>query len=205
MKEIIVKYNIKFIEKVTNSSKKYYNQEIKISDNCTLSELLENLEKKYAPGMGYTFLITNLNQILWGKYNFKMLDDDRNELDYYKMKLRKLNMYNNVTENKLQIEIISGIGGEVGRIKKIVFFFHMNEKDIHRNTPHIHCKHAGEEIRVNLNTLQIMDKREFKSKSNTKLALKAIKCNQEGLLKYWNDVVINGEKGVKYKMRMVLE
>ncbi len=205
MKEIIVKYNIKFIEKVTNSSKKYYNQEIKISDNCTLSELLEILEKKYAPGMGYTFLITNLNQILWGKYNFKMLDDDRNELDYYKMKLRKLNMYNNVTENKLQIEIISGIGGEVGRIKKIVFFFHMNEKDIHRNTPHIHCKHAGEEIRVNLNTLQIMDKREFKSKSNTKLALKAIKCNQEGLLKYWNDVVINGEKGVKYKMRMVLE
>lgn len=205
MKEIIVKYNIKFIEKVTNSSKKYYNQEIKISDNCTLSELLEILEKKYAPGMGYTFLITNLNQILWGKYNFKMLDDDRNELDYYKMKLRKLNMYNNVTENKLQIEIIRGIGGEVGRIKKIVFFFHMNEKDIHRNTPHIHCKHAGEEIRVNLNTLQIMDKREFKSKSNTKLALKAIKCNQEGLLKYWNDVVINGEKGVKYKMRMVLE
>lgn len=205
MKEIIVKYNIKFIEKVTNSSKKYYNQEIKISDNCTLSELLEILEKKYALGMGYTFLITNLNQILWGKYNFKMLDDDRNELDYYKMKLRKLNMYNNVTENKLQIEIISGIGGEVGRIKKIVFFFHMNEKDIHRNTPHIHCKHAGEEIRVNLNTLQIMDKREFKSKSNTKLALKAIKCNQEGLLKYWNDVVINGEKGVKYKMRMVLE
>lgn len=205
MKEIIVKYNIKFIEKVANSSKKYYNQEIKISDNCTLSELLEILEKKYAPGMGYTFLITNLNQILWGKYNFKMLDDDRNELDYYKMKLRKLNMYNNVTENKLQIEIISGIGGEVGRIKKIVFFFHMNEKDIHRNTPHIHCKHAGEEIRVNLNTLQIMDKREFKSKSNTKLALKAIKCNQEGLLKYWNDVVINGEKGVKYKMRMVLE
>ena len=155
--------------------------------------------------MGYTFLITNLNQILWGKYNFKMLDDDRNELDYYKMKLRKLNMYNNATENKLQIKIISGIGGEVGRIKKIVFFFHMNEKDIHRNTPHIHCKHAGEEIRVNLNTLQIMDKREFKSKSNTKLALKAIKCNQEGLLKYWNDVVINGEKGVKYKMRMVLE
>lgn len=205
MKEITVKYDIRFIEKVTNSNKKYYNQEIKTNDNCTLNELLEILEKKYAPGMDYTFLVTNLNQVLWGNYNIKILDDDRNELDYYKMKLRKLNMYNNITENKLQIEITSGIGGELGRIKKIVFFFHMDEKDIHRNTPHIHCKHAGEEIRVNLNTLQIMDKREFKSKSNTKLALKVIKYNQEGLLKYWNDVVINGESGVKFRMRMVLE
>ena len=37
------------------------------------------------------------------------------------------------------------------------------------------------------------------------ISLKVIKYNQEGLLKYWNDVVINGESGVKFRMRMVLE
>lgn len=205
MKKITVKYNIKFIEKVTASNEKYYNQKIKISDNCTLFDLLKKLEKKYALGMDYTFLIPNLERVLWGKYNLKMLEDDRNEFDYYKMKLSKLNRYGNITKNKLKIIVTGGTGGEVGRIKKIVFFFHMDEKDIHRNTPHIHCKHAGEEIRINLNTLQVMDKREFKSKSNTKLALKVTRCNQEGLLKYWNDVVINGESGVKFRMRMVLE
>lgn len=205
MKEITVKYDIRFIEKVTDSNEKYYNQKIKINDNCTLIDLLKKIEEKYAQGMDYTFLITNLEHVLWGKYNLRMLEDDIDEFDYYKMKLSKLNRYNNIAKNKLKIIVTGGIGGEVGRIKKIVFFFHMDEKDIHRNTPHIHCKHAGEEIRVNLNTLQIMDKREFKSKSNTKLALKAIKYNQEGLLKYWNDVVINGERDIKFRRRMVLE
>ena len=60
-------------------------------------------------------------------------------------------------------------------------------------------KSGNIEYRVNLNTLEIMDKIIFKNPRKNKLALNTIRDHQQDLLNYWNKVVVNGES-IKYKM-----
>ena len=75
-----------------------------------------------------------------------------------------------------------GIGGILGEREGIKFIFHTREKDLH-NIPHIHCEYSGEEFRVNLYTLEIMDD-SFKSRKKTKLAMDVVTKIKMNLLEY---------------------
>lgn len=134
-----------------------------------------------------------INNLFWKQY---FTDDIISDLkytqaDYRKMKIEDLEKQFHISKILIPVYLnYDGKGGTVGDTEGIKFFFHYNEKDIH-HIPHIHCKYSGIETRVNLETLEIMDK-PFK-KSKMKIAIEKIKKNQSGLINYWNKVVINGE------------
>ena len=86
-----------------------------------------------------------------------------------------------------------GIGGLIGEDEGIKFIIKNNEKDRHEFEPHVHCKYSGEEMRIRIDTLQIMkDDKEFKNKRKTKIALEWVKENQQALLNYYNSFAIKG-------------
>ena len=93
-----------------------------------------------------------------------------------------------------------GQGGYVGEQNGIKFVIHSNEKDRHEHEPHIHCIYAGEEMRVRIDTLEIMKKdKELKNKKKVKIAIKWIKENQKELLKYYNCFAIQGNDNIKFE------
>ena len=189
-----------------------YSEEFKIiritksyESNLKLSDIIKELYQQYSQGhfsqdnlgpFGYCALIyePNLFEI---KYKFKGLEPEPQIFDYENISIKDLEAQFSITKNEFEIWFDPHIGGSVGRCRGIHFFFHTDEKDLHHN-PHIHCKCAEEELRVDLNSIKIMDK-PFKSKKRTDIALEIIKINQQELLKYWNDTVIKGES-VKFKM-----
>lgn len=97
-----------------------------------------------------------------------------------------------------------GLGGAVGYENGIKYYFNNNEKSIHVNFPHINCKYAEENIRINLMTLEIMDNKKFKSPVKTKKALNYVKDNQEKLLDIWENVV-DKDNVLNKKVRKKLE
>ena len=112
--------------------------------------------------------------------------------------IKKLEAQFSISKCNFKLWFDPGVGGDVGRCRGVHFFFHTKEKDVHKDTPHVHCKYGSEELRINLNTLEIMDK-PFKNNHNNKLAIKGVKLNQSELLRYWNRTVMKGES-VKFKM-----
>lgn len=90
----------------------------------------------------------------------------------------------NITYN---VEI--GIGKAYGEEDGIKYRFHNNEKSIHNDIPHIHCKYGKEEIRIKLLDCNIMDNKSFKSPTKTKKARRYVKKNQKELLEIWENVV----------------
>ena len=88
------------------------------------------------------------------------------------------------------IHYLEGIGGVLGEREGVKFFFHTREKDL-PNIPHIHCEYSGEEFRVNLYTLEIMDK-SFKSGKKTKLAIGVVSKNRDEFIRIWNLAVVKG-------------
>lgn len=177
---------------------------INLSDDYNSKKKLENILKE----IYITYGINNenwsgtwkdhcdifyINNLFWKQY---FTDDIISDLkytqdDYRKMKIEDLEKQFHISNLLIPVYLnYDGKGGTVGDTEGIKFFFHSNEKDIH-HIPHIHCKYSGIETRVNLETLEIMDK-PFK-KSKMKIAIKKIKKNQLGLINYWNKVVINGE------------
>lgn len=173
--------------------------------NITLEEILKKLYDKYSQDkmnyedlkeFGYSALIyePNLFEI---NYKFEGIEPEPSIYEYMVVPIKLLEKQFSITKKKFEIWLDPGIGEDVGRCRGVHFFFHTNEKDLH-HIPHIHCKCGGEEFRVNLNNLKIMDK-EFKNKKRTKIALETIKKNQKELIKYWNNVVVKGET-IKFKM-----
>ncbi len=137
--------------------------------------------------------ILNINELLWSQF----FDDDiiynlkYTQEDYTKMKINDLEKQFHISNITIPIYLnYDGKGQAIGDTEGIKFFFHTKEKDIH-HTPHIHCKYSDIETRVNLKTLEIMNK-PFK-KSKMKKALEIIKINQKELINYWNKVIVNGE------------
>ena len=171
------------------------------NDNQSLNEIIRILVKKYTKNSkNARAIILNFYEMTWGQF-FNMsyeLCDERKEYEYYKYKIGALCEQFNLENQIIVLAINPPIGGGVGINRGIHYFFHTNEKDIH-HVPHIHVKSGSIEFRVNLNTLEIMDKNIFKNNKKNKLALDMIKKNQQGLINYWNKVVINGES-IKFKM-----
>lgn len=143
--------------------------------------------------------IKDIKKLLWSEYNFINFNDCNNESLYYDLSLKQLNDEFNISNRIIDIYYIGGLGGMVGSLNGILFFFHTNEKDIHHK-PHIHCKYNEIEYRIDLNTLKCLDKKTFKNPKLNKLAVEAVTINQSGLLKYWDDVI---EKGKSSNFKMI--
>lgn len=177
---------------------------IKLSNDYNNKEKLENILKELYTTYGINNQnwrgswknhcdIFDINNLFWKQYFTSDIISDLKytQDDYRKMKIEDLEKQFHVSNILIPVHLnYDGKGGAVGDAEGIKFFFHTNEKDIHHK-PHIHCKYSGIETRVNLLTLEIMDK-PFK-KSKMKIAINKIKRNQVELINYWNKVVINGE------------
>lgn len=197
-KVITYKYVNTKIKEIVNYHRNSYDDKIKLQE--ILNDLIDIYDKSSST---HSALIYDFETILWGKYFTNMnkegcLLDERITENYYEYSIGSLCSQFDIENKELEVWINPPIGGYVGRNRGIHFFFHTNEKDIH-HTPHIHIKSGEIEFRVNLETLQVLDKKTFKSKAKTKLALQMIRLNQKELINYWNAVVINGET-IKFKM-----
>ena len=172
------------------------------SDNLSLEEVINSVLKKNNINIVKCLTILNFDEITWGQYfkncDYEGLHDERTEYDYYNYKIKKLCEQFHLENQMIILAVNPPIGADMGRNRGIHYFFHTNERDIH-HVPHIHVKSGNIEYRVNLNTLEIMDKIIFKNPRKNKLALNTIRDHQQDLLNYWNKVVVNGES-IKYKM-----
>lgn len=143
--------------------------------------------------------IFHINELLWSQFfDEDIIYDLEFSQEYYNnFKIGDLEKQFHISNIKIPVYLNSdGMGKAVGTIEGISFFFHMDEKDVH-HIPHIHCQYSGIETRINLETLEVMDK-PFK-KSKMKIALKKIQKNQSELINYWNEVVVKGET-LEFKM-----
>lgn len=198
-KIIMYKYDSKGFIVKKRKYKNLYAEDLKLND--VLDEILikfnEDTELQH-----HSAVIIDIQDILWGKY-FKInseqaFADERIREDYYEYKLIDLCKQFKFDSKRIEVSINPPIGGYVGANRGIHYFFHTNEKDIH-HIPHIHVKYGNVEFRVNLITLEILDKKTFKNPKKTAIALKMIELNQKELINYWNKVVVNGES-IKFKM-----
>ena len=183
---------------------KNYNVEEEFSENITFKEMLEIIYNKYSlikEPNGFHYFINNLNEAIWGNIFDKEIYSNIYyiTIDYYDLTLKQLEQQFEISKSIFDIWLDpDGIGDTVGEFEGIKFYFHMNETDRHHE-PHIHCKYAGQETRINLKTLEIMDEPFKKSKMDK--ALELIKRNQIRLIKYWDDKVVNGES-IKFQMEL---
>lgn len=133
------------------------------------------------------------------EYKLKQLQYENNGNLFDNIKLIDLNKQFNLSNKIIKAScIFGGIGGGVGRFRGIHFYFHTNEKDLH-HIPHIHCRYNDIEFRVKLTDLKIIDNVKIRNKKIISTAIKYIKINQSALLRYWDNVIINGQS-VKCKM-----
>ena len=178
---------------------KYY------TEKMTLKEMLDNLYNEYKIGENESeikYYVWDLNKKLWGTL---FSDEICNILeytleDYLELTLYELEKQFDISSKSFHIWInADGVGDLVGKKEGVRFVFHLDEKNVHIGTPHIHCEYGEYATRVNLETLEIMDKPLKRSKMNT--TLEFIKDHQEELLNYWNRRVINGES-IKLKIEI---
>ena len=166
-----------------------------------LKTILEKIYTKYSISNKdwFDYNIFNINNLLWRQFFSDDLIQEFNysETDYINLTIEDLEKQFSIPKILIPIYLdYDGKGKAIGYSEGITFFFHTNEKDLHHK-PHIHCKYAGIETRIEIETLKILDK-PFK-KSKMQYALKIIKENQKELINYWNKVVIKGEK-LKFKL-----
>ena len=131
---------------------------------------------------------SNLPEFIFGC--FESISFDYNEDEVMNTKIEVLEEYFKIFERILSLHYLQGIGGTLGESEGIRYFFYTREKALH-NIPHVHCWYSGEEFRVNLYTLEIMDA-SFKSRKKTKLAMDIVTKNKEEFIRIWNLAVVKG-------------
>lgn len=148
--------------------------------------------------------IPNLKTKTWGTIFFgdilSCIEGDNFCYEWLTYKLYDIQNKFKLFDNDIEIIINGpGIGAAVGEQEGIKFFINNNEHDRHKFEPHIHCKYSGEEMRIRIDTLQIMKKdKPFKNKQKVKKAIAWIKKNQTQLLKYYNSDTLNQVNSIKF-------
>ena len=108
----------------------------------------------------------------------------------------------NLLNNKINI-IINGpsFGRLIGVEEGIRFYINNNEKDYHQFEPHVHCEYSGEEMRIRIDTLEIMkNDKAFKNKKKVKKAINWVIKHQESLLKFYNSFAINKDNSIIFEI-----
>lgn len=166
-----------------------YNEYSQYKDEC-----LENVDSE-----SYSVSAGVVNGDLFAiNYKFFGMIPEMSTYEYEDIPINELEKQFEISKTVFEVRLDMEIGGTVGECNGIRFFFHSHERGSHHE-PHIHCEYSGEEISVSLTNFDILSGKGFSNRKRTKLALELIELNQDDLLKYWNDVVVNGES-VKFNM-----
>ena len=204
---IKLKLNINSMEIKDDYSYKdnYFYVEKEYSEQTTFKEVLDCLYDEYKIGKNFSkikYYSWNLNEVFWGAMFSKSICNcmDYSLGDYFPLSLLELENQFNISDKTLDLWInVDGMGETLGEKEGVKFVFHLDEKDVHSGTPHIHVEYAEQATRINLVTLEIMDKPLKKAKM--KIALDVVKENQECFLNYWNTKVIKGEP-LKFRLKL---
>ena len=193
MNNLLLHFDIRIIYNQYKENETEINYDIKeyIDFNMTFKESIDYIFNLYSIKLSKKqekHKYTNLPEFIFGCFESLSFEYDEDEL--MNTKIGILEEYFKISERMLSIHYIDGIGGTLGESEGIIYFFHTREKDLH-NTPHIHCWYSGEEFRINLNTLEIMDY-SFKSKKKTKLAMDVVTKNKDEFIRIWNLAVVKG-------------
>ncbi len=201
MRRIRVRIKIESMDINGNSFFYKYNEKLKNDEK--FGDIVKMLVKKYSKinkGKNY-YTIYELRDIWlntkYKKINRRLVVDEK---EVYSASLEELDKRFHFFKKTLTLDINTGRGGTTGYYNGIDFVIHTNEKDLH-HIPHIHCIYGEWKTRINLYTLEPIDK-PFKNKNKMKLATKIVKQNQRLLLDYWDDIV---NKGKSYKIKLHIE
>lgn len=199
MINLLLHFNIGVIYNQYKDNETGVNYDIKdfINTDMTLKESIDYIFNLYNIKLSKEqkkHKYSNLTEYIFGC--FKSILFDYNEDDVMNTKIGALEEYFKISERILSLHYVDGIGGTLGESEGIRYFFHTREKDLH-NIPHIHCEYSGEEFRVNLYTLEIMDN-SFKSKKKTKLAIDVVSKNKDEFIRIWDLAVV---KGLPFKFK----
>lgn len=200
MENITIKYKLTIYDNDNN---------IKIIDN-----LIDNYDSnELFPNMidsivnknkisNFQIYVEDLKNNTWGKILGEELASYCAGDDYHykwcNYKISDIQKTFNLFDKKINIVINGpGIGILLDKKEGIRFIINNNEKDRHEFEPHVHCTYSNEEMRIRIDTLQIMKKdKEFKNKRKVKIAKDWIRKNQKALLKYYNSFAINGDSNI---------
>lgn len=193
MNKLLLHFDIRVIYNQYKDNETDVNYDIKeyIDFNMTLKESINYIFNLYSIKLSKEqekYKYSNLPGFIFGCLN--SISFNYNEDDVMNTKIGVLEEYFKISERMLSLHYIEGIGGTLGESEGIRYFFHTREKDLH-NIPHIHCEYSGEEFRVNLYTLEIMDD-SFKSRKKTKLAMDVVTKNKDEFIRIWNLAVVKG-------------
>ena len=193
MNKLLLHFDIRVIYNQYRNNETDVNYDIKenIDSNMTLKESINYIFNLYSIKLykeQEKHKYSNLPEFIFGCLN--SISFDYNEDDVMNTKIGVLEEYFKISERTLSLHYLQGIGGTLGESEGIRYFFHTREKDLH-NIPHIHCEYSGEEFRVNLYTLEIMDD-SFKSRKKTKLAMDVVTKNKDEFIRIWNLAVVKG-------------
>lgn len=164
-------------------------------DNIIFEEALNNIHNKYKINNG-SFENYYGNNIFLMKYVIILMIRKKTILNLNYMVWKK-----QFNISKLEIPVFlnyDGIGKAIGTIKGIKLYFHLNEKDLHHNS-HIHCKYSEKETKVEIETLNVLDKPFKKSKMD--VIKKFLSKHKEELLNYWYKVIID-EQPIELKIEI---
>ena len=193
MDKLLLHFNIIVIYNQYKDNETEINYDIKeyIDTNMTLKETIYYVFclydiKLYKEQENHKY--SNLPEFIFGIFN--SISFDYNEDEVMNTKINVLEEFFKISERILSLHFVDGIGGTLGEREGIKFILHTREKDLH-NIPHIHCEYSGEEFRVNLYTLEIIDK-SFKSRKKTKLATDVVSKNKDEFIRIWNLAVVKG-------------
>lgn len=190
-----IKYNI--IINKNGKIKKIENLEGSFRRDILLPNMIKKIINKNKIESGYVH-VDKLMSNTWGKIFSEDLLFYMDGRDYY---YEWLNYRIDDIQEKFHlfdyaINVVcddGGYGGYVGGTEGIKFYIHSNEKDRHEYEPHVHCRYAGEEMRVRIDTLEIMkNDKSFTNKNKTKKAIKWIQQFQNELLFYYKNYAIDG-------------
>ena len=188
----------------TNNCKIINNLHDEVLSETLFPKMIETLVNKNNIKFSIIY-VENLKKHTWGKILNKSLtkfmDNDDYTYDWLNYKIDDIQKMFGLFDKKLNIIINpSGMGGCVGEKEGIKFVVNSNEKDRHKYEPHVHCFYSNEEMRIRIDSLEIMKKdKSFSNSKKTKLAKNWIKQNQKGLLSYYERFAINGDNSIKFE------
>ncbi len=193
MNKVLLHFDIRVIYNQYKDNETDINYDIKefIDSDLTLKESIDYVFNLYGIKLSKEqekHKYTNFPEFIFGC--FKSISFEYNEENVMNTKICILEDYFKISNQKLLLHYVEGIGEALGEKEGVKFFFHTREKDLH-NTPHIHCWYSGEEFRVNLYTLKIMDNT-FKSRKKTKIAMDVVAKNKDEFIRIWKLSVVKG-------------
>lgn len=152
--------------------------------------------------------VENLKNNTWGQILnedlYIQVEGDDFHYKWLRYEIGDVQKVFNLFNNEINIIIDGpGIGKLVGEEEGIRFYINNNEKDRHQFEPHVHCEYSGEEMRIRIDTLEIMKKdKDFKNKKKAKKAINWVKEHQESLLKFYNSFAINENNSIIFEINI---